>query len=278
MKKLRFYLLSTVLFCGVAIATEQVQWQRIPLPVELHTGHERVIFVNKNVRVGYPASLDGRLRLQSSGGTLYLKASEDFPDTRLELHDVDSGEIILLDVHARTGGELEPLELNYNTRVWRSDISETQNESSGTSAVIPQEYSEPLPVALTRYAAQMLYAPLRTVAPLPGITPVPLHLPPMLTTLLPAIPVTATPLNAWRLGDLTVTAIKLQNRTEQPVTLDPRTLQGQFLTATFQHSWLGAHGTPEDTTVVYLVSEGSTDSAFIPEPEAVTTTKKKVGK
>src|SRR3546814_12166568 len=38
--------------------------------------------------------------------------------------------------------------------------------------------------------------------------------------------------------------------------LDPRALQGDFLTAAFQHPTLGPHGTPEDTTVVYLVTRG----------------------
>src|SRR3546814_4150424 len=40
------------------------------------------------------------------------------------------------------------------------------------------------------------------------------------------------------------------------VTLDPRVLQGDFLTATFQHEALGPRGTPEDTTVLYLVTRG----------------------
>src|SRR3546814_6067381 len=33
-------------------------------------------------------------------------------------------------------------------------------------------------------------------------------------------------------------------------------LQGDFLTATFQHEALGPRGTPEDTTVLYLVTRG----------------------
>src|SRR3546814_17544749 len=36
----------------------------------------------------------------------------------------------------------------------------------------------------------------------------------------------------------------------------PRALQGDFLTAAFQHPTLGPHGTPEDTTVVYVVTRG----------------------
>lgn len=54
MKPFRFFLFLTFMLCHCATkATELVQWQRLPLQVELHTGHERVVFVNKNVRVGY---------------------------------------------------------------------------------------------------------------------------------------------------------------------------------------------------------------------------------
>jgi integrating conjugative element protein (TIGR03749 family) len=259
------YFLSLLFFHCAVHATEQVQWQRLPLPVELHTGHERVIFVNRNVRVGYPAELDGKLRIQSTSGTVYLRASEDFPDTRLQLFDMISGELILLDVRASAGDELEPLALHYDESVWRNDVN-AQNSAETTQSVAPQESAGPLPVVLTRYAAQMLYAPWRSVEALAGITPVPVRLSPDITTLLPSEPVSATPLAAWRQVDTTVTAIKLHNRSQQRINLDPRSLQGTFLTATFQHDWLGAHGTPEDTTVVYLVTDGSAERAILPEP------------
>lgn len=268
---LRYCLFSLpLMICHSAVtATELMQWQRLPLPVELHTGHERVIFINRNVRVGYPAELDGKLRIQSSGGTVYLRASEDFPDSRLQLFDMDSGELILLDVNASAGGELEPLELRYDNTVWRNDGDTPRVADDDTpDAAVQEKYNAPLPVVLTRHASQMLYAPLRTVEPVTGITQVPVRLPPIITTLLPSESVTASPLAAWRLGDTTVTAIKLQNQEKPHIDLDPRALQGQFLTATFQHGWLGAHGTPEDTTVVYLVTDGSADHAILPEPSA----------
>lgn len=260
-----------LLFCHNTVnATELVQWQRLPLPVELHTGHERVIFVNRNVRVGYPTELDGKLRIQSSGGTVYLLAGEAFPDTRLQLSDMDSGELILLDIRAGAGDVLEPLELRYDDAVWRNDVRAAESTDVVTPVSVQEEPAGPLPVVLTRYAAQRLYAPLRTVEPLSGITPVPVRLSATLTTLLPSEPVTATPLAAWRLGDTTVTAIKLQNRSMSRINLDPRVLQGQFLTASFQHGWLGTHGTPEDTTVVYLVTDGSANNAILPDPPALT--------
>lgn len=280
----RIYLLPLLVACyhsGV-MATELLQWKRLPLPVALHTGHERVIFVNRNVRVGYPAALDGKLRIQSSGGTVYLKASEPFAQTRLQLADLESGELILLDIRATEGDELEPVELRYDKAVYRNDkaVAPSASGEPATKNAISQPVVPglPVPVQLTRYAAQRLYAPLRTVEAAGDITPVAVRLPARVTTLLPGEPVTATPLAAWRQEEMTVTAVRLKNRSAARVELDPRALQGDFLTATFQHGWLGATGTPDDTTVVYLVTEGGAARAVIPEPAAATMKKGKGGK
>jgi integrating conjugative element protein (TIGR03749 family) len=114
----------------------------------------------------------------------------------------------------------------------------------------------PQPVILTRYAAQKLYAPLRTVEPVPGVTRVTLRRDLPLDSLLPTLPVQAQALAAWRLDNLWVSAVRLRNHSAHWLELDPRALQGHFLTATFQHSTLGPSGTPEDTTVAYLVTRG----------------------
>ncbi|EGT5656589.1 TIGR03749 family integrating conjugative element protein [Citrobacter braakii] len=270
MKHVRLLPLLLLIYLS-ANATELMQWERIPLPVELHVGHERVVMVNKNVRVGYPAGLDDKLRIQSSGGTVYLQAQKPFTDARLQLKDVDSGELILLDVSASEGDVLEPVELQY-TPVYGNDADDTADHPSHDSGASNDNMNSaqpgtPDPVALTRYAAQMLYSPLRTVEPVAGVRQVSPRLPARITTLLPGEPVSATPLGAWQLNEDTVTAIRLQNQGAQRITLDPRTLQGTFYAATFQHLWLGASGTAEDTSVVYLVTRGmQADEAILPEP------------
>jgi hypothetical protein len=61
---------------------------------------ERVVFIDEDVRVGVPSTLTGKLRVQSTGGTLYLRASEAIAPTRLQLQSVATGEIIPLDIAA----------------------------------------------------------------------------------------------------------------------------------------------------------------------------------
>ena len=126
-----------------------------------------------------------------------------------------------------------------------------------------------IPVLLTRYAAQSLYAPARTVEAVPGIHPVNPHLPRRVSTLYPSEPLTVTPLAGWGVANRSVVALRLTNTGNRKVVLDPRALQGQFVSATFQHRWVGPAGTPEDTTTVYVVTAGRPESAFIAEPSAL---------
>ncbi|HBN8606931.1 TPA: TIGR03749 family integrating conjugative element protein [Pseudomonas aeruginosa] len=239
-------------------AIEILRWQRLPLAVPLVVGQERVVFIDRNVRVGLPPSLVERLRVQSAGGAIYLRASEAIAPTRLQLQDVESGAIVLVDIAATDAREgeqpLEPVRI-----VLQDAAAEAGGDTAAgpTQAVRPARSRQtPITVVLTRYAAQNLYAPLRTVEPVAGIGRVPLRRPLALDTLLPTLPLKARALAAWRLEDQWVTAVRLTNTSPHRIDLDPRVLQGDFVAATFQHPDLGPAGTSTDTTVVYLVTRG----------------------
>jgi len=151
-------------------------------------------------------------------------------------------------------------------RIVEGDVPATRySEPASPSATADDDAQRPAPAArratpvavvLTRYAAQNLYAPLRTVEPMAGIGRVNLRRNLALDTLLPTLPVRAQALAAWRLEDQWVTAVKLTNTSGRWLDLDPRALQGDFLAATFQHPTLGPSGRAADTTVVYLVTRG----------------------
>jgi len=79
-----FLAVLMVLLIPTAQAVEILRWQRLPLSVPLLVGQERIVFVDKNVRIGVPASAAGRLRVQSAGGAVYLRASEPMEPTRLQ--------------------------------------------------------------------------------------------------------------------------------------------------------------------------------------------------
>lgn len=242
----------------IAQAVEILRWERLPLAVPLVISQERIVFVDRNIRVGVPASVGNRLRVQSAAGALYLLASEPIEPVRLQLQDADTGTVILLDIAAEPAQDgqppLEPVRIIETApHAARTDATEAGNDSAAAAQPVRET---PQPVILTRYAAQNLYAPLRTVEPVPGVTRATLRRDLPLDTLLPTLPVQAQALAAWRLDNLWVSAVRLRNSASHWLDLDPRALQGHFLTATLQHSTLGPSGTPDDTTVVYLVTRG----------------------
>ncbi|HEB5622851.1 TPA: TIGR03749 family integrating conjugative element protein [Pasteurella multocida] len=281
MKRLPILLVSLLIgFSGSSLADVLMKWERKPLPVALQVEKERIIFVDKNVKVGYPAELDGKLRIQSTGGAVYLKALETFPSTRIEFRDVTTGEIFLFDLTAasKVANPEEAIRVVFDGTVEKQSFSSNRDDESSDLPIANSRPQLPVPAALTRYAAQSLYAPLRAVEPLEGVRRVAHRLPKKITTLLPAYSIEATPLISWQLDEYVVTAIRLQNKGNTQITLDPRELQGQFYAATFQHNWLGGYGGNEDTTTLYLVTEGYANNALIPETRPVKPVSKKVKK
>ncbi len=257
-----FGLVLCLVASSASQAVEILRWERLPLAVPLVVGQERVVFIDRNVRVGVPANLGDQLRVQSAGGAVYLLANAPIPPTRLQLQDMTSGEIILLDIAAEPAkagqAPLEPARIVAGdvpaTRYGGNTTTDKDARNDAQTQDIPRQ--TPLPVVLTRYAAQNLYAPLRTVEPVAGIARANLRSGLALDTLLPTLPVRARALATWRLEDHWVTAVRLANTTARWIDLDPRALQGDFVAATFQHSTLGPAGASSDTTVVYLVTRG----------------------
>ena len=223
-------------------APQRVRWERAPLAIALPVGEERMLHFRAPVSVGVPAGLEPLLRAQTVNGTVYLLASNEFPTARLIVRELDSGQIYLLDVTAtKEGGERRAVTIV---------IDETFSTDKGSQTDDPGHHVGY--VTLTRYAAQQLYAPLRLLSSRPAIVRQPIRQ--EAVRLVPGDGVTAIPLAAWRSGSLYVTAVKLSNRRKSAQVLDPRTLKGKWLAATFQHARLLPAGDEADTTAVYLIS------------------------
>lgn len=254
----RVALLILLSLCGTSnvFAVEILRWERVPLSVRLLVGQERVLLLERNVRVGLPAEATDSLRVQSAGGAIYLKADAPLAATRLQLQDANTGSLLLIDVVAEPAqsdeAPLEPIRILDGAV---ADMVGARGED-GADSSRGASVDTPIPVVLTRYAAQSLYAPLRTVEPVAGIAAVPVRASLAVDTLLPSLPVHGQPIGAWRLTDYWVTAIKLVHTAPGWLELDPRLLQGDFFAATFQHRSLGPAGESTDTSVLYLVTRG----------------------
>lgn len=266
---LQWLLVSLISFCfsGLCLAqsvdtdldiTERVVWRKVPIAVPLIVGEERLVHFPDSVSVGLPPSLNAVLRSQSINGTLYLLARQPFAPTRVLVRSETEGSIYVLDISAETHGD-EPRslpELQILLQTGTASAHEGNDDTSpGNQRPAAGGY-----VALTRFAAQQLYAPTRLLPTQKGVVAIPVRQEPV--ALVVGGAVEAVPVAAWKSGGRYVTAVKLTNRNTRPVVLDPRELRGSWLAATFQHNRLLAAGSDADSTAVYLVSERPFEAAL----------------
>ncbi|MCP1367187.1 TIGR03749 family integrating conjugative element protein, partial [Halomonas sp. BBD48] len=193
-----------------------------------------------------------------------------FDTQRVRIQDVETNEVVLFDLTAKeSGASSEEIKVvipeagastDREAKASQDGDQTGRSDKSGKAAV-----GTPVPVVLTRFAAQSLYAPTRTIEPVPGLNRVAMRLPESMPSLMPSLPVTATPIAAWKLDSWTVTAVKLANRDPaRTFELDPRWLQGDLYSATFMHPTLGPRGSVEDTTTAFIVTNGQSLAQALP--------------
>src|SRR6056297_1463319 len=184
---------------------ERIVWQKRPIPVPLQVGVERIIHLPDVVRVGIPSRLEGSLRIQNIGATLYVLAHSPFPVMRVLVQSLEEGTTYVLDFSATTAERpLGPVEIH----------RPADPAAAGGPDNEPVGYGY---VALTRFAAQQLYAPARLARTLPGVVRVPMAGDPV--ALIRGAKVVTRPLIAWRSGGLYVTAVQVTNQAVSPVIL-----------------------------------------------------------
>ena len=242
------WLLLLILLLGVEAQGQEIPdrvvWDRTPIRVVLPVGTERLVhFPEHAVRVGVPDTLP--LRTLSVDGTVYWQAQAAFDPVRVIVQGLDEGSgYYLLDLEAREDASAVPL------AILRPGAERPAHAQTHAPEEPPHQNLDY--VALTRFAAQQMYAPARLRPAHPQVRPVAVPEDPI--ALVRGGAVEAVPLIGWRHRGRYVTAVRLQNRTGAPVVLDPRDLRGEWLAATFQHARLLPHGDEADTTAVYLLS------------------------
>ncbi|MBA1445834.1 MAG: TIGR03749 family integrating conjugative element protein [Chromatiales bacterium] len=246
-------------FCHSAWADappmERIIWNKTPIRLTLQIGKERLVHFPGAVRINVPPEQISDLRTQSVDGTVYWLASSPFETTRVLVQEIDSGRTFLFDLSAKEkGGGTGPVTILNPEQESTKTLSET---GAPRKESVRLDY-----VTLTRFAAQQMYAPTRLLRHDPRLHRIPLHTPDEIP-LVRGGAVAAKPLVSW-LGDggLYITVTRLQNRSDHPLSLDPRDLRGRWLAATFQHARLLPAGHEADTTSVYLISTRPFEESF----------------
>jgi len=231
---------------------ERIIWKKVPINITLPVGRERMITFPGSVRVGIPSEITALLRTQSVKGVVYWLAVSPFDTARVQVQNAETGDYYLIDLKAvdQKQASAAPIEIISDSGATRrsGSTAESYKQRRNSGKNTEQDY-----VTLTRFSSQQLYAPKRLLRTPTGVFRAGVRRKPV--ALLRGSHIEAIPLVAWRSGRLHVTAVRLRNLSNHPVTLDPRALRGKWLTATFQHARLFKAGEEADTTAVYLISE-----------------------
>lgn len=274
---------SSILLCATILAfpalaaaetqTERIVWEKTPIHLTLPIGQDRTVHFPVAVKVGAPKKLVGRLISTPVDGTVYWRAVEEFEPTLVLVQEIE-GDLRTYSFYLEA---VEQVAITATVEILRPRDPQVEGGSQyagqGTGEVSPQHGY----IALTRFAAQQLYAPTRLLSDLPGVHRVPVsdQGPVDLMTGIGVdagtlrsvgADVEALPLIAWADEEgLYVTAVRLRNRSPRALILDPRTaFHGQWLAATFQHAQLRPAGHAADTSAVYLVSARRFEAALRP--------------
>ena len=252
--------LSCLVFLTVAMsaaaersAPERMLWDKRPILVHIQTRRERIIHFPDEVRYWLPDSLANKVTVVSANGVLYIHAHEAFSRTRIRVQGINDQHVYLLDITANDSDQAS----NELIVMLEKDIV---NHAKDYTARAMDDWR----IRLTRYAAQQLYAPTRLLTGDGAITRIPINTD-VNVPLIRGGQIDAAPVASWQGSDFFVTALRLRNRQNYTLSLTfngqpesvldlSKLLRGQWLTATLQHSHLGAAGGDDDTTTLYLVS------------------------
>lgn len=239
---------------------ERIVWRKAPIAIPLVVGEERLVHFPDSVSIGLPQSLTPALRSQSINGTLYLLAKQPFNNSRVMVRSEPDGPMYVLDISAVSKNPNRPVLPDVQVMLESTQANSNADSTANSVTTDSHQASQWGYVALTRYAAQQLYAPSRLIPKRAGVVAMPVSTEPV--NLVRGSKAEAIPVAAWKAGRYYVTAVKLTNHNSKALVLDPRELRGAWLAATFQHNRLLPTGSDADTTAVYLVSDRPFDVAL----------------
>ena len=217
---------------------DHLLYEDVPLNVDLAIKQELRIHFGESIELGLPPSLASKLNAASVQGTLFLTASNAFKRQRIYVKRLNSGRFVLLDLATKSNARSsQDIYIAYRDRPTLKRPSELT------------------PVALTRYAAQQLFAPKRLLERVAGVRQT--TLPTDVSSIYLDSAVKTKPLGAWRTRSQIVVAIQLENTSSIPVKVNPKAVRGHWRTVSFLRTELAPANEPAQTTVMFLVGSAS---------------------
>ncbi|MXZ54762.1 MAG: TIGR03749 family integrating conjugative element protein [Gammaproteobacteria bacterium] len=234
----KFFIVLFFMSSNVVAFADRLEWDKVPLKLDLEVGTERFVHFSFPVDVGVPDNLVEHARIQVVGNSVYLTATQDFDRQRFLFRSREDGTVMVVDIKADT------TEVS-SEHVYINDASRTKSN---------QPKKRWTPAQLTQFAARVLYAPQRLRLSSNGLTEV--SLPNQAVSLIRHERIHVRPYASWKTEQgLFVTVLILTNPTNQPIELHPLMLRGRWVAATFHHYRLLPVTTNANITALYLISE-----------------------
>lgn len=233
---------------------EELRWTRKPIDIKLSVGKERFVVFPGAVMPGIPPALSKRLAATAVGDTIYFTARDEISvKARIPVRSLEGDDTLyLIDISTTGDAPSVPARIAEG----RPDVlARIEPPTEAQERDDEEEQYDHGYLALSRFAAQSLYAPERLIDPLPGLVPVDILADQPTEKLIRGRHIWAQAVMSWRAKNgLYVTAVHIRNRLSEPVPIDPRLLRGSWMAATRQHATLGPINTSSDTSALYLIS------------------------
>lgn len=234
----KFFLILFFMSSNVVAFTDQLQWDKTPLKLDLEVETERYLHFSFPVDIGVPANLKEHVSAQMVGNSVYLTATQSFERQRFLVRSREDGTVMVFDIKA--------------------DASAVSSKhvyiNNATRSKLQQSKKQWTPTTLTRFAARIMYAPKRLRVSSKGLTqaPLPEHVDPLVRD----ERIKIQPIASWKSEQgLYVTVVVLKNISNHAIELHPSKLRGDWTAATFHHYRLLPNTTSANVTAVYLISK-----------------------
>lgn len=238
-------------------------WDEKPMTIILPVGQEVRVTFPTDVQVQVPLGVSEKLTsLAPNPKMIYWTASEEFTSSRVIATAKDGGTVYVVDIAAEKSALKEDVLIEDPARISVSESGKPKAPSPNTNDSASdddgQVLEDPAEIILTRYASQTLYAPSRLMPADPRINQVNYL---AIGKEFPLLQsghgehVSVSVVGSWAGFGRYITAILIINQSPIGFQFDASRVRGNFTHITSQHLYIGAKGTLEDRTTIYVVSE-----------------------
>lgn len=247
-----------------AWADRTLVWNKMPITIVLPVDEEIRVTFPTDVNLQLPMEVTESLEsLAPNQQVVYWKAKTPFDVVRAIATSTDNETVYLIDLVAQQGALVESLVIEDPDRIVKQ---QAESEAVSASEESSRDLIDPPEILLTRFASQSLYAPRRLMPTNSDIHNQPIGSLPANFPLLRSQAgeqYTFSVVGAWSGYGRYVTAVMVVNHSDLTIQINPGLVAGNFTHITAQHLMLGARGTLEDRTTLYLISEAPFASAIM---------------